>query len=203
MSVLCSSLISKDIDFACDEIGIRGVESDGIIINRNDIEFASSTITGNVISDIHITYGKKGYKIIQLGNSPFTGTQSQLNIGTYINTWNHNVSFVVLNNGQDTCNDIIDGLANGSFVVILKNKSQGTDGKDTYQVYGWYQGLKASEITNDKWSEETEGGWLVTLQEQRANKSGVFLWNTDRETTAAMYDSLLTQSTGETPSAGE
>lgn len=196
-TVLCSSLISKDIDFACDEIGIRGVESDGIIINRNDIDFASSVPTGNVISDIVLALGKKGYKVIQLGNSPFTGTQSSLNVGTYINTWNHTVSFVVLGNGQDVCNDIIDGLANGTFVVILRNKNRGTDGKDEYQVYGWYQGLRATEITNEKWSEETEGGWLVNLQEQRATKSGMFFYNTDSATTAQAYNALLNPAVGE------
>lgn len=196
-TVLCSSLIAKDIDFACDEIGIRGVESDGIIINRNDIDFASSVPTGNVISDIVLALGKKGYKVIQLGNSPFTGTQSSLNVGTYINTWNHTVSFVVLGNGQDVCDDIIDGLANGTFVVILRNKNRGTDGKDEYQVYGWYQGLRATEITNEKWSEETEGGWLVNLQEQRATKSGMFFYNTDSATTAQAYNALLNPAVGE------
>ena len=29
-----------------------------------------------------------------------------------------------------------------------------------YQVYGYAQGLKASEMTNEKYSEDTDGDWL-------------------------------------------
>jgi hypothetical protein len=56
-------------------------------------------------------------------------------------------------------------------VVILKNPNAGTNGDAKYQIYGYAQGLKASEMTNEKWSEETDGGWLVTLQEASHPKS--------------------------------
>jgi hypothetical protein len=45
-------------------------------------------------------------------------------------------------------------------------------------------------MTNEKYSEDTDGGWLVTLQENSAPKSALFFFNTDSTTTAAAYEAL-------------
>jgi hypothetical protein len=87
--------------------------------------------------------------------------------------------------------NIIDNLANGEFVVILFNKHKGTDGKGKYQVYGYEGGLRQTEGPRDPYSEETDGGWLVKLQEI-APSSGIFIWDTDEATTDAAIASLKT-----------
>lgn len=194
MANLCSSLISKDINFACEDLIVRGLEADGIIINRDDIDFASTTFDTNkpnVIKSLILKASKKGYQVIQNGQTPFTGTQSALTVGTYRNTWQHTVSLVVLANNPEVNEKIIDGLANGTFVVILRNVSKGSTGDGEYQVYGYAQGLKASEITEEKYSEDTDGGWLVNLQETAAPRSAMFFFDTDSATTAAAYEALL------------
>lgn len=195
MAILCESLIAQDINFACDDLVVRGVEPDGIIINRKDIDFSSTTFDAtktNVIKTLVLKTGKKGFEVVQQGATPYTGTQIALQVGTYRNTFQTTVSLVVLANDPDVCNFIIDGLANGTFVVILKNVSHGTAGDGKYQIYGYAQGLKASEITNEKWSEDTDGGWLVNLVESAAPKSALFFWNSDETTTDAAYESLKT-----------
>lgn len=195
MAILCESLIAQDINFACDDLVVRGVEPDGIIINRKDIDFSSTTFDStktNVIKTLVLKTGKKGFEVVQQGATPYTGTQIALQVGTYRNTFQTTVSLVVLANDPDVCNFIIDGLANGTFVVILKNVSRGTAGDGKYQIYGYAQGLKASEITNEKWSEDTDGGWLVNLVEGAAPKSALFFWNMDETTTDAAYESLKT-----------
>lgn len=195
MANLCTSLIAEDINFACDDLVVRGLESDGIIINRDDIDFAATTFDStkpNVIKSLVLKSGKKGYEVQQQGATPFTGTQSALTVGTYRNTWQHTVSLVVLANEPDVNAKIIDGLANGTFVVILRNVSKGATGDGEYQVYGYLQGLKASEITNEKYSEDTDGGWLVNLQESASPRSALFFFDTDSATTATAYASLLT-----------
>lgn len=193
MAKLCESLIAKAIDFACDDIIVRGLESDGLIINRSDIDFAATVFDAqnpNIIKTLVLKTGKKGYEVNQLGNTPFTGVQSTLEVGTYRNTWTHAIPIVVLSNTPDVAHNIIDGLSNGTFVVILRNKFKGSTGDAEYQVYGYTQGLVASEGTNDKYSEDTDGGWIITLQETGARMSAMFLFNTDAETTAAAYESL-------------
>ena len=87
---------------------------------------------------------------------------------------------VVLANDPDVCNDIIDGLANGDFVVVLENKAKGLNktenpGDSAFQVYGYYQGLKAAEIGNDKYSEETEGGMEYLFARNQGSQISIIL----------------------------
>lgn len=192
---LCESLISKDINFDCNDLSVRGLEADGLIINRSDIDFSATVFDDtlkNVIKTLVLKRGKRAYDIVQMGSTPFTGVQSTLNVGTYRNTWQHQIPLAVLANSPEVSQNIIDGLANGTFVIILRNVSKGTDGKSEYQIYGYAQGLRASEGTNEKYSEDTDGGWLITLQESSAPKSAMFYFNTDSTTTATQYESLKT-----------
>ena len=137
--------------------------------------------------------GKKAYPIVQQGATPFTGAKTSLATGTYRNTFTNEVPIAVLDNGPEVSQKIIDGLANGSFVLILKNVHKGVKGNAEYQVYGYFQGLHASAIENDKYSEDTDGGWLVTLQETSAPKSALFYFDTDSETTSTKYETLTTE----------
>lgn len=97
---------------------------------------------------------------------------------------------VVLDNGPEVCEDIIEGLANGEYVVILRNKHKGEMGNAEYQIYGYYQGLRSETIENDKYSEETDGGWTVALKETGAPKAAMFMFNTDSKTTATQFVTL-------------
>lgn len=190
----CESLLAADISFACEDLGVAGLEQDAIIINRKDVDFASCVIdnsNSNIITTLALKSGKYGWSCIQYGNTPFTGTQSALEVGTYRNTFTHTLNLVVLSNTPDAAHDIVDGFANGTFVVVVRNKFKGTANKAEYQVYGYGQGLHPVEITNDKYSEETNGGWLVSLQETGARESAMFFYDTDAATTAAAYDNLL------------
>ena len=196
MANICETLLSKDIAIACDDIIVKGFEKDGIIINRDDIDFDKSTLdntASNIIKTLVLKTGKKGYAVHQMGNTPFTGAKSDLNIGTYRNTWTHEIPIAILSNTPDVCENIIDGLANGTFVLILRNKFKGEGGKGEYQVYGYHQGLIASAGTEEKYSDDTDGGWLITLQETAAPKSAMFYFNTDSKSTATQYASLLTE----------
>lgn len=194
MAKLCESIIAADIDFACEDLIVKGLEADGLIINRSDIDFSATTFNSsnpNIIESLTLKTGKYAYAVNQMGNTPFTGTQSTLEVGTYRNTWTHDIPIVVLNNGPEVARDIIDGLSNGTFVVILRNKHKGQSGEAEYQVYGYTQGLVASEGTNDKYSDDTDGGWIITLQETGARMSAMFFFDTDAATTAAAYEALL------------
>ena len=190
---ICDYLISKAISVDCENQSVAGLEPNGLIINRDDIDFSATTFNAqnpNIIETLVLKTGKKAYDIIQQGATPFTGVASNLNVGTYRNTWTHDVPIAVLGNDPDIAANIIDKLSNGTFVVILRNVQKGTTGNAEYQVYGYAQGLRASEGVNEKYSEDTDGGWLITLQEQRAPKSAMFFFNTDATTTATAYEAL-------------
>lgn len=194
MAGICDSIIAKGIAVDCDSPIVKGLEADGIICNRGDIDFSQSVFDNdnkNIIKTLVLKSGKKGYPVVQQGATPFSGAKTSLVTGTYRNTFTNEVPIAVLDNGPEVARDIIDGLANGSFVLILKNVHKGTSGKAEYQVYGYYQGLRASTIDNEKYSEDTDGGWLVTLQETSVPKSALFYFNTDSKTTETQFKSLL------------
>lgn len=200
---VCDEVLKKDIIPSCDDPVVPGLEQEGVIMNRDDIDFATTAFSAtkkNVIETLALKSGKKAYKVVVPGNSPFTGSQVALATGTYRNTFTNTIALVVLDNGPDVCADIIDGLANGSYVVVLENKFKGlqketTPGDCAFQVYGYYQGLKATAITNDKYSEDTEGGWAVTLEEQKAPKSALFLYKTSYDTTKTAIETLTQDAT--------
>lgn len=198
MANVCDFLLAKDIAASCVDPVVPGFEQEGIIMNRDEIDFGAITFDkdrSNVISQLAMLAGKRAYKVRVLGNTPFTGTGTSFVAGTYQNTFTNTVQFVVLDNGPEVCESIIDALANGRFVMILENTFKGLNketnkGDAAFQIYGYTQGLAASAIENDKYSEDTNGGWLVTMTETKASKSGMFLYKTDYATTKAMFDSL-------------
>ena len=191
----CDFKLAQDIQGSCDNPQVAGMKNTGYLINFDDIDWdniAKDESSANIVKTLPLLKGKRAYKVVVPGNTPFTGTQAAMVAGTYRNKFTKTASMVVLNSGPDVSKNVIDQLANGRFVFIFENKFQGTDKKNTFEIYGLEQGLSASELTNEKYSEDTDGGWAVTLEETNAPSSGMFLFNTDISTTRAALNSLVT-----------
>lgn len=197
---VCDEMLKKDIAPSCDDPVVPGYEQEGVIMNRDEVDFALTTFNAtqkNVIETLAMKSGKKGYKVVVPGKTPYTGSKTSLATGTYRNTFTNALQLVVLDHGPEVCSDIIDGLANGSYVVILENKykalqKESNPGNAAFQVYGYYQGLAATTLENDKYSEDTEGGWLVNLEETKCPKSALFYFKTDYDTTKQALETLVT-----------
>lgn len=197
---VCDEMLKKDIAPSCDDPVVPGYEQEGVIMNRDEVDFALTTFNAtqkNVIETLAMKSGKKGYKVVVPGKTPYTGSKTSLTTGTYRNTFTNALQIVVLDHGPEVCSDIIDGLANGSYVVILENKykalqKESNPGNAAFQVYGYYQGLTATTLENDKYSEDTEGGWLVNLEETKCPKSALFYFKTDYDTTKQALETLVT-----------
>lgn len=188
----CDFKIAKSIDFDCENMPAKGIEKVGYIVNYDDVLKASCNRTGNLINALALVSGAKGYKIIVPEGTPFNGTLIEAVVGTYRTKWNKTVAFVILNSGPDVSHDIIDKLANGKFVIVLENVFAGSDSKNKFEVYGFEQGLKLTAGTRDLNSDDTDGGWSVTLQEQNAPSSGLFLFNDSEAATRTLLNSLGT-----------
>lgn len=192
---LCSALISQDIQKSCDDPIVKGFKKIGVIINREDVDFVNSVTAGNVISTLAIKTGKKGYLVEMDTKNPFNGTNTEMQANDIMNTFTNNVGFVVLNNGPDVAENIIDQLKDGEFVVVLQSEYNNehkaiTPSDSVFRVYGWQRGLKASAISNDAYSEDTAGGWSVTLEETEVPKSALFMYTTDYATTKTAFNNL-------------
>lgn len=195
MSDLCDFRLAKDIAASCDNPIVSGLKNTGYLFNFDDIDWdavAKDKTNPNVVTSLLMQGGKHAYKVIVPGKTPFSGTQAALATGTYRNKFTKTASIIVLDSGPDVSHDIIDKLANGRFVFIFENKYSGEDKRNTFEIYGLEQGLTATEITNEKYSEDTEGGWSVKLEETGAPTSGLFFFKESIIATRAALTSLLT-----------
>lgn len=187
----CDFAIAQAISAQCDKPQVPGIRNNAWLINYKDIDMSLLEREGNIITSLALLEGKYAYPVYVPGKTPFTGTQTALTTGTYFNKFTKTASIVVLDSGPDVSQNIIDQLANGEFVFIFENKYKGTEDKNTFEIYGLENGLHATEMNNDKYSEETDGGWAVTLAEEGATKSGLFFFQDDIETTREAIKSMV------------
>lgn len=192
---ICDFKLAKDIAGSCESPQVAGLKNTGYLINFDDIDWDALTkdqTNAKIVASLNLLSGKRAYKVIVPGNTPFTGTNAALAAGTYRNKFTKTANIVVLDSGPDVAKNIIDQLANGRFVFIFENKYAGADKKNTFEIYGLETGLVATEMTNEKYSEETDGGWAVTLVETGAPSSGLFFFNESITATRAALTSLST-----------
>lgn len=193
----CDYQLAADLAASCTVKPVKGIKSHGFIMNYNDIDFeatARDATNPNIVKSLILKTGKKAYKMYVPGKSPYTGTKKSLSAGTYRNRFNKDVSIVILANGPEVAHNIIDQLANGTFVVVLENKFPGSDNKNTFEIYGLEAGLTATAMDDDKYSDDTEGGWLATLQEENAPTSGIYLYAESIAATRTALESLVSGS---------
>lgn len=191
-------MIARGIGADCSDPLVRGVEQRGVIMNYADVDFSAlvyDTTNKHTVKTLALKTGKKGYEILQLGATPFNGTQSEGVVGDYGNSFTHTVQFVVLETGPDVA-EMVDALVNGKFVMVLENihknmKKSANPGDSAFQIYGLEGGMRFSSGTAEKWSDSTRSGWLITLQETDAPSSALYMFNTDYATTQAAFESLM------------
>lgn len=190
----CDYRLAADMAANCNVKTVKGLRHHAYIINFDDIDVDATTratANPNIVQTLVLKSGKRAYRAYVPGKSPYTGTKKSMSAGTYRNRFNKDFSIVVLDNGPDVSLNIIDQLANGTFVVVVENKYPGTDNKNTFEIYGLETGLCATALDDDKYSDDSEGGWLCTLQEENAPTSGIFYYNESIATTRTALEALV------------
>lgn len=177
---LCEKLLAGCISADCANPIYTGIDSTAYIFNKSEISSFTvdaqnpNLITAITMAEVSAGVTATGFKIQQFGKQPFTGTTTSMAEGNISNKFNAEVHFTVPDNCPNAAS-IIDNLANGKFVVVLVNDYEGSDGKGKYQVFGSKKGLTATAIDGDKYSEDTDGGWAVTLTEENTPMSAMFI----------------------------
>lgn len=181
----CEKLIAGCIAADCVNPVFTGMDSLAYIFNKKDITFGDPTTADpNVFTSITMrTYTPEGgtdpvttvgYTIDQLGKQPYTGTNTAMVEGNVSNKFTETLNFVVPDNSPAAAM-LLDNIANGKFVVIVKNEYKGSDGRAEFQVYGGKKGLVATAMEREAYSEDTDGGWAVTLTAENTPNSAMFI----------------------------
>lgn len=161
---LCNANINGCIHDDCENPMFSGIEERAFIFNKADIDVLSTDPdNSNIINNITLKSGATGYGIVNARNNPFTGTNTAVEVGDYRNTFTRTVSLFVPMDGAAAIRDIIDPLANGRFVIVMKNQFVNANGDNEYMIFGQDRGLKISSLTQTKY--ENNDYWLVELQE--------------------------------------
>ena len=187
----CQALIDANIEPTCEDLA-SGYEKTGVIINREDIDFATSVFSAtdpNTLTALTLKSGKIGFKIVDVSLNPFTGSTNKGVAGTYTNSFTKEVHFRIPSDTPEVAK-VIDEIANGEFVVVLPKK-QKNGGKSESEIVGFENGCRADagNITNEPASDDGDG-WSVVVTEKAARKSKIFLFNTDAATTEAAVGAL-------------
>ena len=193
----CDKVITRDLQANCDNNLLPDLENLAIILNRDDIDFDSSAYgtRTNVLEDTALKATKTGYYVHQIGDS-FSGVGSAMEIKRFRNTFANTFPFVIFDNDPEI-KDVIDGIANGRFVVVFENKYKnslkaGTPGDSTFEVMGWERGLKATKVESLKYDADTAGAWVIELKEEGAPRPPLTFYNTTEATTRAAFAALVT-----------
>lgn len=194
----CDNLIKMNIERNCADPLAMGYEKKGVLINREDIDFSSvvfDDVNNNIVTNLALKSGKKGYLVYQNGSKPFNGTTKTVEVSETLGASVTSAVHIVLpDHSPAIIEGVVDPVLNGEFVFISFNKHKGlnnANGASAFELHGFYQGLTISEGSRDAYSEETGGGWAFTLTETKAPKAGLFLFDTDYKTTETMVNSLI------------
>lgn len=197
MANKCEDFLTQCIEASCENPIFTGVENKAWIFNKKDIaSFTPDDDNPNIITTITMVEdngtARHGYTIDQIGQTPYTGTTTSMVEGNIANTFTENISFVVPDNSPVAAM-ILNSIANGKYVVVIENEYDGSDHRGKFQVYGMKKGLKATAIENDKYSEDTNGGWSITLTAANTPTSSTFIEHKTGATidTKAYLDGLV------------
>ena len=162
---LCEKLISSCIAVDCDNPIYQGV-SEAYLINKDQIDSVTyNSSNGNEISAITMkthTVGNEqvpycAYKVQQLGQQPFNGSGTEMTMTNFGPRFTNNLNFLVPANDSEAAKNILDPIAGGVYVAIVKNDFTGDSGKGKWQVFGIKKGLRCSAMTREFYNDDDQG----------------------------------------------
>lgn len=186
----CITDINKDLLFDCDNLPSAGIEKNVLLVNRQDINYTTSPVTGGVV-DVNLKPGTEGFMIegikqINSYNYEVTVNTDSLNRVTH--------SFIGRIYDLSPENKAqINAFVNGANVVaIVENLAKGADQLNAFEVLGFENGLEISEGAKN--SLENDGAFVLTLssnEQTLESKVPLTFLDTDFATTKTKFENKL------------
>lgn len=189
----CSNIAANVVSAVCGTIAKSGAVGQVVyLINYKDIDRTASVVTNNVITDLVLKTGKNAYSFTTYDKS-LNDSGATFNLGTYRNTWTHNVQLNIFTKNEVNKDFVNDLSAGARLVVILENKEHGDSGDVKYEAYGYDNGLVLTESASTIAMEDGVVYPLNVSSEETAQEGSLpkSVFKTDELTTDAMIQALL------------
>lgn len=189
--------ISASILQNCSNPPVAGTGDVLYLINREDIDVVTLDTTGidphAIVTDITLLSGKLAYKVEGRNNSNVAG--SELQKGTYFDSYQHNVSFVAFDITPATKAQIEKMVQRGDLIAIVENNNRSATGNTAFEMYGYASGLDVLTQTRNTGDTDSQGSYMIALGSPEVSKEPHLpysVFDTDYATTKALLEALTT-----------
>jgi len=185
----CESLLRCDFLFDCANPPQAGLEDKAILINSEEIDKSATVFDAtnpNIIKDLVLKAGARGYRVDQKKGS-FNGTKWEMTEGTYTNGTIQTFAFVAFDRSAKG-KECVEKIMNGSFVAIIQNLS--APDSSLIEILGYDTPLTVPTGSQDYVTEDASGNIVLTLASKFTSRLPRSLFDTDRATTLAKFESL-------------
>ena len=138
----CAKIAAGLTASECGKMATAGTGTKVVLMNYDDIDKASSTVSSGVCTSLVLAADKLAYLFESIDKA--TTGEATFAKGTYIDSYDHAVTLRIFIKDQ-TSKNFINSLTNARVVAIVENRATGASGNTKYEVYGWDSGLKLSE----------------------------------------------------------
>jgi hypothetical protein len=195
MAVICG-LLDADFALSCDDKAKGGLESDVILINRDDIDYSAVTYDASnktIVTNLQLTSGSTGYLlqgVKQVNTTAWELVKQEFSFDTFKHTFNG----VVLTPNSANKEQSEKLASGGKYVVVVNRKYKGTDNADAFEIFGLESGLELETMTYG--SNENNGVISFALSSAEGeDETGLpkTLVETDYSTTLASFVAKFAQ----------
>jgi hypothetical protein len=156
----CNKKLTDNILFDCADAPKKGLDGGkAVLINYDDIDFSSSTVSGATITALTLDSGSAGFSLTwykELASTATSFTANAEDVDGFSHSFIARIPTTTADNAQRA-----NELKNGRYVAVVETSYKGTDQAEAFKVYGWDAGLELSELNAS--SNENGGSLLFTL----------------------------------------
>lgn len=150
MPVDCTGNLTADILFDCANAPVGGIEQNVVLINKDDIDVANTTIDANnriLLTNLQLKAGKTGFLLTGVKQS--SGKAWELvKKENAPDKFKHTFSGVIFNPGAANKQQA-DSLSKGAkYIAVVEQVWKGTDSAEAFEVLGMTSGLELMTMTN-------------------------------------------------------
>jgi hypothetical protein len=150
MPVDCTGNLTADIIFDCANAPVGGIEQNVVLINKDDIDVTSITVSPTndmVVQSLSLKPGKTGYKLtgVKQSNGKAWELVKKENAP---DKFKHTFSGVIFNPSAVNKQQAASLAKGAKYIAVVEQVWKGADSKDAFEILGLVSGLEISTMTN-------------------------------------------------------